>query len=255
MISSVRVSTNVPVRSAATVRFTCSTLGEYEAKWPHGRRDFAAVPIASQGSGMSTTNASTPVSGMAARPSPSLNSTRSSSPAAATFPRARAQLDDRVARLDIAIPDEGRGVLRADDLCLPADGTNRVSNRRGEDEERSASHGPTPAQRCAQRVRSDDTDRRDVDNLLVQDDETLRAGGLQKHDPIGVHDGTRPYNCKTFSRPGKVKGSRPVPRVSDGTWQSLLSRTPQRGLGCLTGYGSCFTSRREPVASSSAGRS
>src|SRR3989442_677805 len=202
---------------------------------------------------MSTTNASTPVSGMAARPSPSLNSTRSSSPAAATL--SRAQLDARVARLDIPIPEEGRGVLRADDLGLPADGTNRVSNRRGEDEERSASHGPTPAQRCAQRVRSDDADRRDVDNLLVQDDEMLRAGGLQKHDPIGVHDGTRPYNCKTFSRPGKVNGSRPVPRVSDGTWQSLLSRTPPRGLGCLTGCGSCFTSRREPAASSSAGRS
>src|SRR5439155_263092 len=36
MISTDRISTKVPARSAFTVRFTCSPLGEYDPKWPQG---------------------------------------------------------------------------------------------------------------------------------------------------------------------------------------------------------------------------
>src|SRR5213083_1003185 len=101
--------------------------------------------------------------------------------------RAGANLHDKITWLQVAVPNEHRCVLRTDDLGLPSQQFHVVPDRGGQHEERSTPHRPPTTDQFSQRVRSDDTDRGDANDLLVKDHKMLGTGRLEKHDPKGFH--------------------------------------------------------------------
>src|SRR6266571_7039477 len=116
-------------------------------------------------------------------------------------PRATADLDHEVAGLQVAVPDHRRRVFRSHNLGPTLNRCRKVSNRRRQNEERSAAGGPSPPNRGPQRVRANHADPWDSNRILIQHDEVFPAGGLEQHDAFRLHGAHKSRPAERFCVP------------------------------------------------------